>query len=90
MNAGETVSIEVIVRPLLPRLPLVGAVQFGFINPPTVDFTLTGVAAWADFELFKSTFRRVADQVIAMMFVLPNRVAFKMDPRLDFLTYVRF
>ena len=80
--------MEILVCPLLPRMPLVGATQFAFINPPKIDFSLAGVAAWADFEIFKSTFRSVADQVIASMFVLPNRISFKMDPRLDFLKYV--
>lgn len=77
-----------LVHPLLPRIPLIGAIQFAFINPPTIDFSLAGLAAMVDIDVFKSTLRKVTDQVTASMLVLPNRIAYKMDPVLDYFHYV--
>ncbi len=87
-NAVVRGRVELLVRPLLKRLPLVGATQFAFVNPPTIEYDLTGAARWADIDLFRKTFRRVTNQVIAALCVLPNRVTFTLDPHIDFLAFV--
>lgn len=79
--------IEVVVRPLLDRIPLIGALQLAFINRPQIDYKLTGLAAVANQSLINRIVRNVADSVLAKVAVLPNRVAYKSDSDVDYFTF---
>lgn len=79
--------VEVLLRPLLDRVPLIGASQVAFVNRPTLDFTLTGLAAMGNQSLIRGIVRKVVEDVLADSAVLPNRVAFKCAPELDYFQY---
>ena len=36
--------MRVVMKPLIPQIPLVGGVQLFFLNSPSVDFNMIGVA----------------------------------------------
>lgn len=36
--------LRVVMKPLIPQIPLVGGIQVFFLNSPSVDFNLIGVA----------------------------------------------
>jgi Ca2+-dependent lipid-binding protein len=76
--------LSVLLRPLVPVLPLVGAMQISFINPPTIEFDMTGLAQVADFAGVDVAVRGVVNSIIAGMLVLPNRMLIKVDPANDF------
>lgn len=78
-------KLEVIMSPLVPRVPLATAFQAAFLNPPEIDFNLTGIAAAGDMGPWTGAFRSVVDKVVASFVVVPNRVSFKIDPTVDFL-----
>jgi Ca2+-dependent lipid-binding protein len=76
--------LSVLMRPLVPILPLVGAMQIAFINPPAIEFDMTGLAQVADFSGVDSAVRGIIDDIIAGMLVLPNRMLVKVDPANDY------
>lgn len=80
--------VEVLFRPLINRIPLIGAVQVAFINRPQIDYKLTGVAALADQSLIRGTVKSVVEDVFASIAVLPHRVAGKIAPDTDYLHFV--
>lgn len=82
-----TGSLECLVRPLIPRPPLFGAVSCSFIDPPELDFSLSGLAAVGDAGLFKKIIQGAVTSTFSSMLVMPNRLVFKLDPRLDFLSF---
>lgn len=72
--------ISVILTPLVGRLPIVGALQIAFINPPSVRIDFTGFAEIAEFALIEKTTYKVIDSILKQALVLPNRLLFKLDP----------
>lgn len=80
--------VEVVMRPLLDCVPLVGAMQIAFINPPKIDYTLTGFAALGDQVFIKGIMRRVVNDLLASTAVLPNRIAFKVARETSFFRFV--
>lgn len=79
--------VEIVIRPLLDRVPLIGALQIAFINRPHLDYNLTGLAAVANQSLISRILRIFADSVVGKIAVLPNRVAYKSDPDVDYFTF---
>lgn len=45
--------LRVIMKPMLNVMPLVGGIQVFFLNNPSIDFNLVGVADVLDFPGFK-------------------------------------
>lgn len=80
--------VEVLFRPLINRIPLIGAVQVAFINRPQIDYKLTGLAALGDQSLIRGTVKSVVEDVFASVAVLPHRVAGKLAPDTDYLHFV--
>eukprot|EP00123_Amoebidium_parasiticum_P009221 comp19334_c0_seq1/m.22252 comp19334_c0_seq1/g.22252 ORF comp19334_c0_seq1/g.22252 comp19334_c0_seq1/m.22252 type:complete len:517 (-) comp19334_c0_seq1:447-1997(-) len=74
----------VLMKPLLPVSPLVGAIQAAFINPPTIDLDFTGLGNIADVSFIKSTVHSTIDSVLAGMLVYPNRFLSKLSATVDF------
>lgn len=70
--------VEIVMRPLLERIPLIGAFQIAFINRPEVDYKLTGLGGFgARSDFMRRGIQNVVDDVLAKAAVLPNRVAYK-------------
>lgn len=76
--------LAILLRPLIPTIPLVGAVQAAMITHPEFDMDFTGVADLADFGPVEKIVRKVLKNVIASMLVLPNRFMYKLSDAIDF------
>lgn len=76
--------MSVVICPLVPRLPLFTAVQAAFINPPDLELDFTGAAEIADLSIIDDTIRKVIQDILASILVLPNRLFIKIDPTNDF------
>lgn len=76
--------LSVLMRPLTTTLPCVGAVQAAFVDHPEIYLNFSGAAALADFGPVKDVVRKVMRDVVASMFVLPNRFLFKLNDAVDF------
>jgi Ca2+-dependent lipid-binding protein len=81
--------ICVLLAPLIQELPVVSAIQYAFINPPTLELDFTGLANVADCSLLDTKIRSIIQNVLQGMMVLPNRMMVKMDPTNDFLDTYR-
>lgn len=76
--------LSVLLRPLIPTIPLVGAVQAAMITHPEFDMDFSGIANLAEFGPIEKIVRSVLKNVIASMLVLPNRFLYKMTDAVDF------
>ena len=71
--------------PLTADLPVVGAIQYSFINVPDLDLDFTGLAQVADFTIIDKTIRAMILDILSGMMVLPNRMLYKLDYGNDYL-----
>ncbi|KAF1835963.1 hypothetical protein BDW02DRAFT_596908 [Decorospora gaudefroyi] len=76
--------ISVLLCPLINVVPLIGAAQVAFINPPSLTLDFTDAADIADISLISSTVRSTILGIIESMVVLPNRFLVKLDNNNDF------
>lgn len=76
--------LSVLLCPLINRMPIVSAMQIGFINPPDIELDFTGLAQVADLCIIDDTIRSVIQNVLAGILVLPNRLLIKLDPTNNF------
>lgn len=76
--------LSILLRPLMPTLPLVGAVQAAMITHPYIDMDFAGIANIAEFGPIEKIVRMVLRNVIASMLVLPNRFLYKLTDSVDF------
>ncbi|TXT05095.1 hypothetical protein VHUM_03915 [Vanrija humicola] len=80
--------LSILLGPLTNVLPLIGAAQVTFINPPYLKFTYTDAGAIANLGFIDKQIRGIIQGVIASMAVLPNRFLVKLDVTNDwFKTY---
>jgi hypothetical protein len=73
-----------LLKPLLNQMPVVSAVQYAFINPPDLELDFTGLAQVADFKVIDTTLRKIIQDILQGMLVLPNRMLYKMDLACDY------
>ncbi|TDZ15515.1 Extended synaptotagmin-2 [Colletotrichum orbiculare MAFF 240422] len=71
--------LSILLCPLTDIIPLIGAAQVAFINPPTLKLDFTNAANIADCFLIEKTVRKVILDIVASMAVLPNRYYVKLD-----------
>ncbi|PXF44861.1 Extended synaptotagmin-2 [Gracilariopsis chorda] len=76
--------LSVLLCPLINRMPIVSAMQIGFINPPDIELDFTGLAQVADLCIIDDTIRSIIQNVLAGILVLPNRLLIKLDPTNNF------
>ena len=76
--------MQFIMKPLMDVLPCLGAIQYAFVNEPTLELDFTGLANVADFGGIDKIIRSLLKDVISGLLVLPNRMTFKMDPGCDY------
>lgn len=80
--------LSILLCPLTNIIPLIGAAQISFINPPKLKLNFTGAADIADFSLVDDAVRKVILSIINSIVVLPNRIMVKLDSNSDyFKTY---
>ncbi|KAK6334224.1 hypothetical protein TWF730_003439 [Orbilia blumenaviensis] len=81
--------LSILLAPLTNIIPLIGAAQVAFINPPELKLDFTNAANIADCFLVDKAVRKVILSVISSMAVLPNRYLVKLDSKNDyFKTYL--
>ncbi|KAF2127871.1 hypothetical protein P153DRAFT_423873 [Dothidotthia symphoricarpi CBS 119687] len=80
--------LSVLLAPLMDVIPLIGAAQIAFINPPELKLDFTNAANVADCFLVEKLVRKTILGIISSMAVLPNRFMVKLDASNDyFKTY---
>lgn len=77
--------MSVVLQPLTNALPIVGAVQFAFINTPDLELDFTGIAQVADIKSINTSIRSCILTSIEGIMVLPNRSTIKIDEVQSFL-----
>ncbi|KAL2264066.1 hypothetical protein VTK26DRAFT_2852 [Humicola hyalothermophila] len=76
--------LSILLGPLTTVLPLIGAAQVAFVNPPYLQLRFTDAAHIANLSVIDKAIRNVIQGIIASMAVLPNRFLVKLDPSSDF------
>ncbi|KAK3896593.1 extended synaptotagmin-2 [Staphylotrichum tortipilum] len=76
--------LSILLCPLTDVLPLIGAAQVTFINPPYLKLTFTDAAHIANLSVIDKAIRKVILSIISSLAVLPNRFLVKLDPTVDF------
>jgi len=84
--------LQVMARPLSAVAPCMDAIQFAFVNPPTIELDFTGLANLADFNLsfggvgldIKKLVMGVVDDIMAQTVVLPTRIVSPLVENLDY------
>ncbi|KAK4131615.1 hypothetical protein BT67DRAFT_408159 [Trichocladium antarcticum] len=77
--------LSVLLGPLTNVIPLIGAAQVAFINPPYLKLSFTDAAHIANLSVIDSCIRKVVISIISAMAVLPNRFLVNLDANNDFL-----
>jgi len=81
--------LSILLAPLTNVIPLIGAAQVAFINPPELKLDFTDAANIADWVLVDKAVRKVIVSIVSSMAVLPNRYLVKLDNNNDyFRTYL--
>jgi len=60
-------TLRLIMKPLIDQMPLIGGVQYFFLNPPNLDFNLIGVADVLDMPGLSDLIRRIVMEQISSM-----------------------
>ncbi|EPE26535.1 C2 (Calcium/lipid-binding, CaLB) [Glarea lozoyensis ATCC 20868] len=76
--------LSVLLGPLTDIIPLIGAAQIAFVNPPVLKLDFTGAANVADSDMIDGAVRSVIMSIINSMLVLPNRLMIKLDATSDY------
>ncbi|XP_068081288.1 extended synaptotagmin-2 isoform X2 [Anabrus simplex] len=71
--------MRVVMKPLIREMPLVGGLQVFFLNNPTIDFNLVGVADLLDMPGLSDILRRTIVEIIAGIMVLPNKLPIQLS-----------
>ncbi|CAH0747304.1 unnamed protein product [Diatraea saccharalis] len=71
--------VRVVMKPLITKMPLVGGLQVFFLNNPSIDFNLVGVADVLDMPGFSDILRRCIVEQVAKLMVLPNKLPIKLS-----------
>ncbi|KAK3312506.1 hypothetical protein B0H66DRAFT_570771 [Apodospora peruviana] len=80
--------LSILLCPLTNIIPLIGAAQVSFINPPYIHLDFTDAGGIGDLALVDRALRKIVLQIISGMAVLPNRFLVKLDAANDyFKTY---
>ncbi|KAI1339221.1 hypothetical protein F5Y15DRAFT_407281 [Xylariaceae sp. FL0016] len=81
--------LSVLMCPITDVIPLIGALQVAFINPPSLKLDFTDAISIADIDMIENSIKKVILNIIGGMAVLPNRYLVKMNSNNDyFKTFV--
>ncbi|XP_014274129.1 extended synaptotagmin-2-B isoform X2 [Halyomorpha halys] len=67
--------IRIVMKPLIKTMPLIGGLQIYFLNNPTMDFNLVGVADLLDMPGLSDMLRRIIVEQVSAIMVLPNKLS---------------
>lgn len=80
LSLQMSVELRIILKPIIPKLPLIGGIQIFFLNCPDIDFTLEGIA---NIPGFKHFIKRRVLKIICKKLVFPNGIPLKISKSLD-------
>ncbi|XP_063931939.1 extended synaptotagmin-2-like isoform X2 [Zophobas morio] len=66
-----SVEVRVVLKPLLPKVPIVGGIQVYFLNTPDIGFTLDGLSSIPGLS---SVIRSKIEEMISKKIVFPNKI----------------
>lgn len=67
-------KVRVVLKPLVKKMPLIGAVTVFFLNNPAIDFNLTNLADVLDIPGLSDLLRKAVSDQLAALMVLPNKI----------------
>mmetsp|Transcript_101699 Transcript_101699/g.323139 ORF Transcript_101699/g.323139 Transcript_101699/m.323139 type:complete len:762 (+) Transcript_101699:133-2418(+) len=68
-----TGEASIILRPLMPSLPVVAGIQLFMISPPEIEWEFSGAARLGNWSWVSSSLKSTVLDLICQHFVLPNR-----------------
>ncbi|XP_058803408.1 extended synaptotagmin-2 isoform X2 [Phymastichus coffea] len=71
--------LRIVLKPLIPIIPIVGGVQAFFLNCPLLDFNLVGIADVLDLPGFNDVMRKIVAENVAAIAVLPNKITIQLS-----------
>ncbi|KAK2575492.1 hypothetical protein KPH14_011218 [Odynerus spinipes] len=74
--------LRVVMKPIIPVIPLIGGVQAFFLNVPAINFNLVGVADVLDLPGFSEILRKTIVEQIAAIVVLPNKIVIPLSEQI--------
>lgn len=75
---------QIVFNPLSDVLPCIGAIQYGFINKPSLVLDFTGLGNVADLGGIDAKIRGIIKGAISGVMCLPARLCYKMDVNCDY------
>merc|ERR1712215_44547 len=83
----STISMEgrarLVLSPMLKKMPLVGGMQFQFLNLPRIGYQFEGLADLADLPLIKNKIRKSLEKKISKKIVYPNGASLALSHKTD-------
>ncbi|PVH71857.1 hypothetical protein DL98DRAFT_577124 [Cadophora sp. DSE1049] len=76
--------LSILLGPTFDIIPLIGAAQIAFVNPPVLKLDFTGAANVADSDMIDGAVRKVIINIINSILTLPNRLLIKLDASNDY------
>jgi len=76
-------TLRLVLKPLINQVPLIGGVQYFFLNSPSLDFNLIGIADVFDMPGLSDLIRRIVQEQIAAMCVLPNKMFIQLSETIN-------
>jgi C2 domain len=72
--------MSMLLKPLTSEwLPCFRSMSYAFINQPELELTFTGLALVAEFSYIDRTVKKILNDALASMVVLPYRLIYRMD-----------
>ncbi|VUZ51030.1 unnamed protein product [Hymenolepis diminuta] len=68
-------TLRVLIKPLVPKIPFVGAVTVCFLDNPYINFLLTHLGNIMTMPGLQQTLYRTVQDVVSSLCVLPNRIS---------------
>ncbi|XP_077993101.1 extended synaptotagmin-2-like isoform X7 [Glandiceps talaboti] len=78
-------TLRVEMKPLIPNVPLIGAITVYFLNMPDLDFNMTNIANILDIPGLSGSLRNIIEDQLSQFLVLPNRLVVPMTKDTDVL-----
>lgn len=75
--------LRAILRPLIPEPPMVGGVSAFFLDPPTMDWNLSGIGNAGDLPGLSKIIRNIVDASLASFCVLPQEIVIPLSAAVD-------
>lgn len=76
-------TVRIVMKPLIPKIPLFGGMQIFFLKNPNIDFSLDGVGELLELPGLSDILRQTVIERIARLMVLPNKLPIKLYKHIE-------